>query len=235
MQVEFFHDVICSFCFPMSYRMRKVAEKYPKLDIVHRSFALGWEKEQFVQMFGSHEAVKPEVLGHWEHANQNDDEHRFNIDGMREADFLFPTSKKSLKAAKAAGMIANQAAYWDVFDGLQHALFVENRDIDDVTVIEDVVQKTSIDFGEWKTQFENPATEEAVIEDLERVKAYGIQGAPALVINQKYLISGAQPQDVIEKTIEKIAEDEGFQLKGLEIMGDTGAACNVVDGQWMCD
>ena len=235
MQVEFFHDVICSFCFPMSYRMRKVAEKYPKLDIVHRSFALGWEKEQFVQMFGSHEAVKPEVLGHWEHANQNDDEHRFNIDGMREADFLFPTSKKSLKAAKAVGIIANQAAYWDVFDGLQHALFVENRDIDDVTVIEDVVQKTSIDFGEWKTQFENPATEEAVIEDLERVKAYGIQGAPALVINQKYLISGAQPQDVIEKTIEKIAEDEGFQLKGLEIMGDTGAACNVVDGQWMCD
>ena len=95
MQVEFFHDVICSFCFPMSYRMRKVAKKYPKLDIVHRSFALGWEKEQFVQMFGSHEAVKPEVMHHWESANQNDDEHRFNIEGMKEQDFLFPTSTHS--------------------------------------------------------------------------------------------------------------------------------------------
>ena len=54
-------------------------------------------------MFGSHEAVKPEVLGHWEHANQNDDEHRFNIEGMKEKDFLFLTSKNGLKATKAAG------------------------------------------------------------------------------------------------------------------------------------
>nr|WP_260394180.1 hypothetical protein [Fundicoccus ignavus] len=58
-------------------------------------------------------------------------------------------------------------------------------------------------------------TEAAVIEGLQRVQAYGIQGAPAIVINQKYLISGAQPQAVIEETIEKIAEDEGFQLTGL--------------------
>lgn len=40
-------------------------------------------------------------------------------------------------------------------------------------------------------------TEAAVIEGLQRVQAYGIQGAPAIVINQKYLISGAQPQAVI--------------------------------------
>ncbi|MBM6615720.1 DsbA family protein [Desemzia sp. RIT804] len=235
MQVEFFHDVICSFCFPMSYRMRKVAEKYPKLEIVHRSFALGWEKDQFIQMFGSHEAVKPEVIHHWESANQNDDEHRFNIVGMKEQDFLFPTSKNGLKAAKAAGLIADQAAYWNVFDGLQNALFVENKDISDVAVIEAVVKQTSVDFDTWKVQFENPETEQAVIEDLEKVQAYGIQGAPAVVVNQKYLISGAQPQEVIEQTIEKIAEEEGFQLKGLQMMGTDAQACNMIDGKWVCD
>ena len=55
MQVEFFHDVICSFCFPMSYRMRKVAAKYPKLNITHRSFALELEAEKFIRMFDFHE------------------------------------------------------------------------------------------------------------------------------------------------------------------------------------
>lgn len=235
MQVEFFHDVICSFCFPMSYRMRKVAEKYPKLDIVHRSFALGWEKEQFIQMFGSHEAVKPEVLNHWEHANQNDDEHRFNIEGMKKQDFLFPTSKEGLKAAKAAGLIAGQEAYWEVFDALQNALFVENRDIADQGVIEEVISQTSIDVEKWRAQVEKPETEQAVIEDLQRVQAYGIQGAPALVVNQKYLISGAQPQEIIEQTIEAIAEEEGFQLKGLQMFGSEADACRMVDGQWMCD
>lgn len=136
MQVEFFHDMICSFCFPMSYRMRKVAAKYPRLNIQHRSFALGWEADAFIQIFGSHEAVKPEVMSHWDHANQNDDEHRFNIEGMKEQDFLFPTSKNGLKAAKAAGLLAGEEAYWDVFDTLQKALFVDNHDISDLAVIE---------------------------------------------------------------------------------------------------
>lgn len=235
MQVEFFHDMICSFCFPMSYRMRKVAAKYPRLNIQHRSFALGWEADAFIQMFGSHEAVKPEVMSHWEHANQNDDEHRFNIEGMKEQDFLFPTSKNGLKAAKAAGLLAGEAAYWDVFDALQKALFVDNRDVSDLAVIEEIIKETDIDFEAWQTQLAKAETEAAVIEDLQRVQAYGIQGAPAIVINQKYLISGAQPQAVIEETIEKIAEDEGFQLTGLQMLGETGDACRVVDGQWICD
>lgn len=235
MQVEFFHDVICSFCFPMSYRMRKIANKYPNLTITHRSFALGWEKEQFIQMFGSHEAVKGEVLGHWEHANQNDDEHRFNIEGMKEKDFLFPTSKEGLKAAKAAGLIAGQSAYWNVFDVLQEALFVHNQDISDKLVIEAAIKKSGVSFEQWKEQYEKEETEQAVIEDLQRVQAYGIQGAPAVVINQKYLISGAQPQEVIEQTIEKIAAEEGFQLSGLQMMSSDGDACRVVDDKWICD
>lgn len=235
MQVEFFHDVICSFCFPMSYRMRKIADKYPRLDIKHRSFALGWEKEQFIRMFGSHEAVKPEVLNHWKSANQNDDEHRFNIDGMRDEDFLFPTSKNGLIASKAAGIISGDEGYWDVFDAIQDALFVQNKDISNVSVLEEVVKTTSVDFDAWKDQFSQKETEDAVLEDLQRVQNYGIQGAPALVINQKYLISGAQPQEVIEQTIEQIAEEEGFQLQGLQSMGLDGAACRFENGQWICD
>ncbi|HLR89020.1 MAG TPA: hypothetical protein VK042_04775 [Atopostipes sp.] len=72
-------------------------------------------------MFGSHEAVKPEVMSHWEHANENDDEHRFNIEGMKEQDFLFPTSKNGLIAAKAAGIIAGDSGYWDICDAIQNA------------------------------------------------------------------------------------------------------------------
>ena len=52
---------------------------------------------------------------------------------------------------------------------------------------------------------------------------------------KKYLISGAQPQEVIEETIEKIAEEEGFQLKGLQMMGSDAEACFLEDGKWVCD
>lgn len=63
-RIEFFHDVICSFCFTMSARMRRITKNYNNIGINHRSFALGWGAEDFIHSFGSREAVKPEVLGH---------------------------------------------------------------------------------------------------------------------------------------------------------------------------
>jgi len=74
---------------------------------------------------------------------------------------------------------------------LQHTLFVDNRDIGDLAVIEATVQETGIDLDKWKAQFDKAETEEAVLADLQLVCDYGIQGAPVIVINQKLLISGA--------------------------------------------
>ena len=142
-KIEFFHDVICSFCFPMSARMRKITEKYNNIEVIHRSFALGWQAEDFIRGFGSREAVKPEVLNHWAQANQNDDEHRFNIEGMRQTDFNFPISKPGLLATKAAGIIGGDDMYWDVFDRIQNKLFVENKNIEDIEVIEEAVKETA--------------------------------------------------------------------------------------------
>ena len=236
MKIEFVHDVICSFCFPMSHRMRKIYEKYSNVEITHRSFALGWDVKNFEAMFGSHEAVKPEVLGHWEQANQNDDLNRFNIEGMREQDFLFPTSQVPLVAAKAAGLLGSEEMYWEAFDALQHALFVENKNIADVDVVEEVIQGTSLPFEEWKSLFENEDTTKAVLEDLDFVKRNGINSVPALIVEGKYLINGAQPQETIEKTLEEIAEKEDLKLNsGFQMMGDDANACRVVDGQWKCD
>lgn len=236
MQIEFFHDVICSFCFPMSKRMRKITGKYNNIDVVHRSFALGWEPDRYIQMFGSREVVKPELLTHWEQANQNDDDHRFNIEGMRETDFNFPTSKNGLKAAKAAGILGGQDAYWDAFDAIQNALFVENKNIEEFEILKTAIATTHIDFDQWVAQYKKAETEEAVLQDFAVSQAYGIQEAPALVINQKYIISGAQATEDIENQLKQIAQEEGQPLTPkLQTLGGAGMACNFVDGQWICD
>lgn len=236
-KVEFFHDVICSFCFPMSARMRRIVKKYNNIEINHRSFALGWEAEDFIRGFGSRQAVKPEVLNHWVHANENDDEHRFNIAGMRRTDFDFPLSKPGLIAAKAAGLIGGDDMYWDVFDQIQNKLFVENKNIEDIAVLEEAVKETNISFEDWKAQFENDETEKAVLADLQLAQAYGVNSVPTLVINQKYALAGAQSQEEIEKLLTRIAKDEGTVLNKLQELqaDDTGGSCSIVDGKWKCD
>lgn len=235
-KIEFFHDVICSFCFPMSARMRKISARYNNIEIIHRSFALGYREEDFIRMFGSREAIKTEVLNHWAQANQNDDDHRFNIQGMEAQDFNFPLSKPGLLAAKAAGMIGGQEAYWDVFDALQEALFTANRNIEDPKVIEAVVQTADVDIDRWKKQIEDPKTEEAVQADLKQAEDYGVYSAPTLIINGKYRISGAQPLAAIEEALEKIAGQEGVPLTKIEdLTPDEGGPCSLVDDKWECD
>ncbi|NLK99837.1 MAG: DsbA family protein [Clostridiales bacterium] len=207
-KIEFFHDAICSFCFPMSARMRRISKKYNNLDIIHRSFALAWEEESFIRDFGSREAVKPEVLNHWAAANKNDDEHRFNIEGMYKTDFNFPISKPALKVAKAAGLVAGEAMYWDVFDRIQHKLFVESKNIEDITVLEEAVKETNINFSDWKAKFEDNETEKAVLADLELAERYGINVVPTLIINEKYSLAGAVSQEEIESALDRIINSQ---------------------------
>ena len=207
MKIEFFHDVICSFCFPMSYRMRKLKKRRPELEIIHRSFALVPEAEAFDIMFGSRKSAKTEILTHWEQANKNDDLHRFSIDGMKESDFLFPISIPSLRAVKAAEEVGGNDIAWDAFDALQNALFVENKNVEDFQIIKEALSKTSIDIEKWEEAYYNSNSLEGVNKDLDLAREYGITGVPFLVINGKYGLNGAQPLAKIEEMIDKIIND----------------------------
>lgn len=199
--IEFFHDTICSFCFPMSYRMRELKKQRPDINIIHRSFALVPSPEDFDIMFGNRQVAKQEIISHWKQANENDDLHRFNIKGMEKTTFLFPYSMPALFASKAAFFVDGEEAYWDVFDALQYAFFVQNRNIEDSSVIQDCVKTTNVSFEKWQEQLQKPETEHAVLTDFELVKKYNITSVPSLVINEKFKVSGALTLDQINEVI----------------------------------
>jgi predicted DsbA family dithiol-disulfide isomerase len=209
--------------------MRQLKNLMPEVAIEHRSFALVKDAEDFNIMFGSREAAKQEIMSHWEAANRNDDQHRFNIEGMKAAYFPFPSSMKVLIASKAAYFTAGDMGYWDVFDVLQQALFVENQNIEEEAVIFNCVRRAGIDFEEWYKHYKNKETEKAVEKDLILAKRYHIHSVPCLVINEAYKVSGAQPLQQIINAIQKAGEDEG--TRG----GEQGAACRLDNGKFQCD
>lgn len=204
-KIEFFHDPICSFCFPMSNRMRELKKQLPHVEILHRSFALVKSEKEFEAMFGSHENAKNEILTHWEKANRNDNLNRFNIQGMRNATFLFPTSMPALYACKAARLAATEEAYWDVFDALQKAFFMGSQNIGDFAVIEQIVSTLEIDFEHWKSLVTTDEVKQRVENELQLVNHYGIRTVPSLVVNEKHIISGALQ---LEELIDRIGKVE---------------------------
>lgn len=227
-RIEFFHDVICSFCFPMSYRMRQIENKHPDVDIIHRSFALAPTPDSLISMFGSRERAKPEIIAHWETANRNDDLHRFNVEGMRKTDFPFPTSTNPLLACKAAQAIGGEAAYWDMFDALQTALFVENKNIESLDCIEQCVVTASLPLEKWKQSFHQAETLKALVTDLDLARRYRLRSVPALVINERHVVNGAITLAEIEAVLAKIRTTT-------QTSETTGASCSLEKGKMECD
>lgn len=201
-EIEFFHDVICSFCFPMSYRMRQLKSIIPETEIIHRSFGLVKHENDFIQMFGSREQAKVEIMSHWYNANINDDLHRFNIDGMRQENFPFPTSMKPLWAAKAAYHIGGDEAYWDLFDALQMSFFSINQNIALNEVIYDNVKQIGLNFEKWNEYFASDKAKEEVEIDFQIAEKYGLRSVPALVINGESILRGAVSLDQIKNAVE---------------------------------
>lgn len=115
---------------------------------------------------------------------------------------------KVLIACKAAYFTAGDAGYWDVFDALQNALFVENRNIEEQGVIDDCIRDSGIGFAKWVQHYNSGETKDAVEKDFLLAKQYGVHGVPCLIRDGKYRISGAQPLAQIIQAIRNAMETQ---------------------------
>lgn len=205
--VDFFHDVICGWCYVLSPRLRQL-EKELDLDVHHHAFALSASKEDMVQRFGSMPQAKDVILGHWQQCAIADDQPRINVEGMRRQSFEYPTSMPGLLACKAVEKQAGQQRYWDYFDAVQHAHMSENRNIADPEVLISLADELGLDTQRFKLDWQAPERLEEIEQDRQLAQDFGIQSVPSLVVNRRWLLSGAQPLDELHQQLQQIQQSE---------------------------
>ncbi|MBE3583646.1 MAG: DsbA family protein [Limnochordaceae bacterium] len=205
-ELEFYHDVLCAWCFALAPRIRRLTDEYPKVRVVHRAFALAPTPEAIAAMFGSKEEGKREILNHWRAANRNDDEHRINAELMATRPFDYPYSMPGLLACKAAERQGGQEAHGAMFDRVQRAHFTECLNIADLDVLRQCAQDVGLDVVRWAQDYSSPATWEDVKQDLIRASQYGISGVPTLVADQRYRLNGAQSYERVKAWLNSVIE-----------------------------
>ncbi len=52
LRLESFHDVLCAWCYAVSPRVGRLAERHPNVVVEHRCFALAPTRESIVAIFG---------------------------------------------------------------------------------------------------------------------------------------------------------------------------------------
>jgi predicted DsbA family dithiol-disulfide isomerase len=99
-------------------------------------------------------------------------------------------------ATQGKGEAYNRAmlrAYWQ-----------EGRDISDLTVMREVAVSVGLDGEEFIRALNNTEFEAEVDVDIWQARQYGMDGVPALIFAQKYLVMGAQPYEELVRIVEQL-------------------------------
>ncbi|MGE0521091.1 MAG: DsbA family protein [Candidatus Binatia bacterium] len=199
--IEFFHDAMSCWCYPVSPRLRNLVREHPEVEVVQRSFAIFRSRELMLKVFPSREAAKKEIcMVHWWQARELEKDDRIQCEKMMAQPFDYPYSMPNLLGGKAAELQGGQAAHWDYFDRVQHAHLTECRNIAETDVLRDCARDIGLDVDRWQKDFESPQAQQAVDADLARLKQYGIGRTPALVANGRYQCLG-YPKSIYGATI----------------------------------
>ncbi len=202
--IEFFHDAVCGWCYLLSPRLRQIAEKYP-VKIVHRAFVLQRNESEMIARFGSMKQAKQEILQHWQTC-QRYAEHPelINIEGMRDASFNYPTGYLAAVYAKAIEQLGGQEAHWDFFDAVQRAHLCESRNIADADVLNAIAIAHGFSYAQVKAAVDSPDVKLAVLNDKRRAVEFGISSIPSLIINGSQLVSQTLTAAQLEQLISSL-------------------------------
>jgi len=206
LRLDFYHDVLCVWCFLASARLRHIIKDYPQVQVVHHAFALAPEPNSISRMFGDAESGKEEIMGHWAAAACRPDGEVINVELMRSRTFPYPYSMPGLLACKASEVQGGMPAHWDMFDRVQRAHAVEARNIVDPAVLKDCAAEIGLDVARWKADFASPVVEQAVEADLREAEQWGVNAVPTLIFNQRWILPGAVPESTLRQIVENLLE-----------------------------
>lgn len=97
-------------------------------------------------------------------------------------------------------------------DGVMAAYWSQARDISDRNVLAEIAEAAGMERGAFLAALDDPTYDRMVQADIDIARRYGLNGAPALVFNNRYLVSGAQPVEVLRQVVEQIAQESASEI-----------------------
>ena len=92
----------------------------------------------------------------------------------------------------------------EVIQNLFKAYFTDGKNVEDREVLADLAVDAGLNRDEALANMDNEELDHAVQADINRAQQIGVQGVPFFVFNNKYAVSGAQPQEVFKQALETV-------------------------------
>jgi len=144
------------------------------------------------------------ILTHWAASKRLPGGEEINPEGMTARPFPYPYSMPALRAVKAAEFQGGMEAHVRMYDRLQRAHLVENRNVADPQILLDCAAELSLDLERFRADLESESTLQAVLRDQQEAFALGISATPTVVFNDKWVLPGAVPVEVYRRIIDDL-------------------------------
>ncbi len=110
-------------------------------------------------------------------------------------------SRPALDAEKYAESQGKGKAF---HEAVMHAYWQQARDISDINVLQEIAESVGMDTENFASKIANPEFDVQVSDDIALANEYRLDGVPALVFADKYLVMGAQPYNVLQQVVERV-------------------------------
>ena len=231
MKIEVWSDYVCPFCYIGKKQLEKAIKNSGydgQIDVEFKSFLLDpttpidTEESIYTSLARKYNMSEQEVENMTKNVASRAKEVGldYNFDDMKTANTTAAHRLAKLAAEQGKAEIYNER--------LMKAYFLEGEAIGRHDVLKRLAKEAELDMEDVQRVLESNEYEEAIEQDIYEAQQIGVRGVPFFVFNNKYGVSGAQPQGLFEQTIEQAASEAGLKKK-IEVIGQDAAICS--DGQ----
>ncbi|WPR76726.1 DsbA family oxidoreductase [Algoriphagus sp. NG3] len=232
MKIEIWSDIACPFCYIGKRKIEKALEKFPRKDQVEiewKSFLLN--PDQVTQTNKSSLEYLSEAKG-W--SLEQTKEITSNVTNMAAQEGLEYHLDKTVvantkKAHRILHLAKSQGKGAEMKESLLKAYFTEAVNIDDDGILLGIALQIGLEESAILEVLNSNKFTNEVDQDIYESRQIGVRGVPFFVLDRKYGISGAQPDEVFEDTLAKAWNEFAKTNPSLEVSDGEGETC-AIDG-----
>lgn len=234
LKIQIWSDVMCPFCYIGKRRIEGALAKFEHKDKV----TIEWKSFQLDASFKAspddnvvdHLAIKYGKDKAWAQQMVDNMTQNAKNSGL---DFHF--EKAILANSHNAHRLLHLAKKYNLGNELKEQLLkaylTEGKDVNDLDVLSRLGQEVGLDKATVEEVLHSEAYADAVKKDILEAQQIGVQGVPFFVFDNKYAISGAQPEEMFLQALKQTWAEGNFESKGTVINSTEGDSCGI-DG---CD
>ncbi|WP_288221951.1 DsbA family oxidoreductase [uncultured Clostridium sp.] len=211
MKIEIWSDIFCPFCYIGKRRFENALSNFKdkeKVEVVFRSFELNPDAPKFNDK-SIHEAISEKYGISLEEAKLNNE----NIVNQAKAlglDYNFDSLvlTNSFDAHRMIHFAKEYGKMEEMTEALFKAYFIDSKNISDIDSLGNIAESIGLNKEDAIKILQSDKYKNQVREDESLARRYGITSVPTFIFNDKFKVTGAQPEDIFLMALNKAIEEE---------------------------